>query len=125
MVRSIIIIATVLVIILGGSYFESKYINAKIEELEQNLAEVIESTREQEDNSQKLTEIHERWKKTKHVLHAFIPHNDIREVDGLIVQSNVLIQKGEYVLALTQLKKLNDMIKGIPEHYHFSFGNIF
>ena len=125
MVKSTIILFSVLALIIAASYFENRYVNSKIEEFKEELATVIENTKNEDNSSEKLKDILKWWKDTKHILHAFIPHDDIRDVDGLIVQSLTLIQKGEYSLALTQLEKLNYTIMGIPENFHFNFGNIF
>ena len=125
MVKSSVILFSVLALIIAASYFENRYVNSKIEEFKQELAVVIENAENEDDNSEKLEDILKWWKKSKHILHAFIPHNDIRDVDGLIVQSLTLMQKGEYTFALTQLEKLNNLIMGIPENFYFNFGNIF
>jgi hypothetical protein len=125
MVKSVIVIICTLAIIMGGSVFENCYVNSKFGYFEENIGAVIESAEKHEDNSEKLSETLSWWKDAKHVLHAFIPHDDIRDVDGLIAQSITLIKKGEYDLALTQLNKLNILIKSIPENFHFNFGNIF
>lgn len=125
MVKSTIILLSVLAVVLAGSYFESKYVNAKFEYFEQNLNEVIEKTKNGEDGIDELLELIHWWNKEKHLLHAFIPHNDIKDFEGIMVESYYLLINGENIHAITKLRKLDNIIKAIPENYHFSFGNIF
>lgn len=125
MVKSAIIMLSVLLIVFVACFFESKYLNSKFEYFEEELTQIINKTEEKQDSTQKLQELTDWWKKEKHFLHAFIPHNEIREIDGIMIESKSFIANGEYVFATTKLRKLNDIIISIPENYSFNFGNIF
>ena len=123
--KSTIILLSVLTIVLLASFFENKYVNSKFEYFEQNLNFVIQKAENGEDGIDGLWNIIEWWKEEKHTLHAFVPHDDIKDFDSIMVESYNLLINGENIYAVTKLKKLDNMIRGIPENYRFSFGNIF
>ncbi len=123
--KSTVILLVVLALIVGASYFESRYLTSKFEYFDMQLDAVIEDTLNEKDGSNKLQELMDWWKNEKQVLHAFVPHNEIRELDGIMAEAKTFIQNGEYDFAISKLKKLDDMIVSIPENYSFSFGNIF
>jgi hypothetical protein len=125
MVKSTIALIVVLIIIFGASYFENKYIKSKFEYFDKSLDEIIADTENKTDASEKLDSLIDWWKKEKHILHAFIPHNEIRELDGIMTESKSFIKSAYFDSAAARLKKLDDLIISIPDNYSFSLGNIF
>jgi hypothetical protein len=124
-VRSTIILLGVLALILASSYLEGLYLKSKFGYFEENLAKIIEKTDKREDDSSSLRELLKWWKGEKLVMHAFVPHNEIKDIDGMMVKAEEFIEEDCFILASAELKKLLDLIKSLPENYSFSFGNIF
>ena len=125
MVRSIIILISVLAIIASASIFEKSYFNSKMEYFDTNLDVIISQTENEEDASDNLQTLTDWWKNEKKIMHAFISHNEIKDIDGLMIESKEFIENAEYVFASAKLKRLDDMIVTLPDGYSFCFGNIF
>jgi hypothetical protein len=115
----------VLALILVSGYLEGLYVKSKFGHFEENLSKIIEKTDQKQDDSESLRQLLEWWKGEKLVMHAFVPHNEIKDIDGIMVKAEEFINEGFFILASAELKKLHDMVKSLPENYSFSFGNIF
>lgn len=125
MVKSTFVLLGVLALILVSGYLEGLYVKSKFGYFEENLAKIIEKTDQKQDDSENLRQLLEWWKGEKLIMHAFVPHNEIKDIDGMMVKAGQFINEGFFVLASAELKKLHDMVKALPENYSFSFGNIF
>lgn len=125
MVRSIIITIAIILIITGASIFETNYLNSKIEYFDSEITTIITETENDNNNTDKLQNLIEWWKNEKKYLHAFVPHNEIQDIDGLMIESKNYIENNEYIFATTKLKKLDDMILALPDTFSFCLGNIF
>lgn len=125
MVKTTVTLLIVLAVILAASFFENNYLVKNFDYFDKSLDEIIENTDKGEDSSDKLFQLTKWWKDKKNVLHAFVPHSDIRDIDGLMVEANKYIKNEMYNTAAAKLQKLDDMIVSITQNYSFNFGNIF
>lgn len=123
--KSTIILLSALALILVSSYLEGLYLKASFGYFEENLTQIIEKTDMEENDGENLEKLLDWWKGEKKIMHAFVPHNEIKDIDGMMVKSQEYIRKGFFTHASAELKRLLDTVKALPENYSFSFGNIF
>ena len=123
--KSLVTMLIALAIILTASFLENSYLIAQFEYFDKSLDVIIEDTQNKIDSSDKLKELSDWWKKEKNTMHAFVPHNDIKDIDGMLAEAESFISTGMFNTATARLKKLDDIITNIPETFSFSLGNIF
>ena len=58
-------------------------------------------------------------------MHAFISHNDIKELDMWLSEGIAFTKSGKYEEAYTKYVVIADLCKSIPKGYLIRFENVF
>ncbi|PWM71290.1 MAG: hypothetical protein DBX59_09250 [Bacillota bacterium] len=125
MVKSIVSILICFALIVGAAIYEHNFINRQFEEFNSAIECLYEKTREHTASRQDVVAAQENWRKKKEVLHAFIPHNDIKEMELWLAETLSLISYEKYEDALSKMDVLKELCLQIPTTYRLSLSNIF
>jgi len=125
MVKVNIIALILFVLIIGGGILETKYINDKFKYYETEVASIAELAGKKEDSGDRLEKLTAEWKNDKQRLHIMIPHNELKDVELIMAESDNLIKGGKYELAEAKLRALQISLEAIPGIISISVGNIF
>ena len=68
--------------------------------------------------------VQSNWIEKKKVLHIFIPHNDIKEVDLWLSESATLVRDKEWKDAISKIEVLKELSEQIPKTFTLSLENI-
>ena len=125
MVKSLVSIFICLALIAGGAIYEHAFIDRQFGEFSAAVETLYDKTREEVATRQDVEAVQQNWRKKKDVLHAFIPHNDIKEVELWLGETLSLVSYGKYEDALSKMDVLKELCRQIPKTYSLSFCNIF
>lgn len=124
MVKSIISMVVVAIILAVGAYFESNFVSRQFDELEEVLNVLYEKVDDQTATEADVYAVQNNWLNKKRYLHAFIPHNEIKEVDLWLSETVTLVDKKEWTDALSKVEVLIELSEQIPKTFKISFENI-
>ena len=68
--------------------------------------------------------VQNNWIEKKKVLHVFIPHNEIKEVDLWLSESATLVRDKEWKDAISKIEVLKELAEQIPKTFILSLENI-
>lgn len=125
MIKTIVSAAIVAVILLIGAIFEVNFIKTEFNEFAKETAIVYEKTENSVANEDDVYRLQEKWLKSKSKLHAFIPHNEIKEFDLWIAESVKLVKNQKWEDALSKLEVIKELAEQVPKTFEVSFANIF
>jgi hypothetical protein len=114
----------VAIILAVGAYFESNFVSRQFNELEQVLNVLYEKVDDQTATESDVYAVQDNWLNKKKYLHAFIPHNEIKEVDLWLSETVTLVDKKEWTDALSKVEVLLELSEQIPKTFKISFENI-
>ncbi len=125
MVKSIIYVIVSSLIISVGVIFENSFIKKNFDELYTITNTLYQKTEENTANAEDVKVLQRCWENKKKILHAFIPHNEIKEFDMWIGETITLVQYEKWEDALSRLDVVRELAKEIPKTFKISFANIF
>jgi len=86
---------------------------------------MIEKAENETATEEDMINLQKNWEEKKRYLHAFIPHNEIKEI-GLWLSEAIAFTKYENYEELTdKLKVLYDLSIQVPKQFLVRFENIF
>lgn len=124
MVKAFYTALIALLIVVGASYFEQRYIKNTFEELTSIASVVQEKTEDKTAVKDDVLSLQDFWIEKKRTLHVFIPHNDIKEVDLWISEAVTLVENKMWEDALSKLEVVIEMAEQIPKTYLLRVENI-
>ena len=86
MVKTIISILCVAVILSVGAIYESNFVSRQFKEFNTVLCVLYEKVDDEVATQDDVYAVQKNWLDKKTYLHAFIPHNEIKEVDLWLLQ---------------------------------------
>lgn len=125
MVKSIFYVIISTLIITVGVIFENNFIKKNFDELYSITNILYEKTEEKTANAEDVKVLQKCWENKKKSLHAFIPHNEIKEFDMWIGETITLVMYEKWEDALSRLDVVRELAKEIPKTFQISFANIF
>lgn len=125
MVKSIISIFVALAIIFGGAAYERNFVKRQFDEFDVVLESLYEKTENCTANKEDVLAAQMNWVKKKEVLHIFIPHNEIKEVDLWLAETISLVAFEKYEDALSKIDVLLELCEQIPKTFRLDISNIF
>lgn len=125
MVKNIVTTIVALAIIVTGAMFEQHYVNREFATFDNALETLYEKTEQKTANKEDVLAVQQWWVKKKESLHAYIPHNDIKEIDYWLAEAVSLVKTGQYDLALSKIEVLRELCEHIPGTFGIEFENIF
>ena len=124
MVRSTISMLCVALLLLVGSIFETHFVQKQFNDFHQVLeilyVKVDEETATQDD----VYAVQKNWLDKKKSLHAFIPHNEIKEVDLWLAESATLVRDKQWQDAISKIEVLKELTEQIPRTFLLSWENV-
>ncbi len=124
MVKAFYTALIALLIVVGASYFEQRYIKNTFDDLTCIASVVQEKTENKTAVKEDVLSLQNFWIEKKRTLHVFIPHNDIKEVDLWISEAVTLVEKEMWEDALSKLEVVIEMAEQIPKTYLLRVENI-
>ena len=125
MVKSAISIIVIAILIAVGAIFEHHIINKNFTEFSIIVESLYEKTEQGIATKQDGISAQKAWEEKKKVLHAFIPHTEIKEIDLWISETISLLAYGKTEDVLSKLDVIRELIKETPKNFILSFSNVF
>lgn len=124
MVKSIITVLVALAIIFGGAAYEQNFVKRQFDEFNVVLETLYVKTENNTANKEDVLAVQKNWVDKKNVLHIFIPHNEIKEVDLWLAETISLVAYGKYEDALSKIDVLLELCEQIPHTFRLHISNI-
>lgn len=124
MVKTIITIIITTLLLIGGAIFETNFINKQFDEFHDVLNVLYKKVDDQTATQNDVYAVQENWIEKKKVLHIFIPHNDIKEMDLWLSESATLVRDKEWNDAISKIEVLRELSEQIPKSFVIAVENI-
>ena len=124
MVKTIITALAVVLLLLVGSILECFFIKDTFKEVGVETDAVYQKILDEEASEEDIYNLQDVWLNKKRFLHAFIPHNEIKEIDLWIAETVKLVKDEKWIDALSKLEVVKELIEQIPRTFNISFENI-
>ena len=124
MVKTIISICVVSLLLLVGSIYENNFINRQFDELNTVLVVLYDKIDNETATQDDVYAVQKNWLSKKKVLHIFIPHNEIKEIDLWLSESATLVRDKEWKDAISKIEVLIELTEQIPKTFVLSLENI-
>ncbi len=124
MVRSIISMVVVALIFFAGSFYENNFVNRQFNEFSYVLEVLYEKVDDQTATQDDVYAVQKNWLDKKRFLHAFIPHNEIKEVDLWLAESATLVRDEKWEDAISKIEVLKELSEQIPKTFKVSWENV-
>ena len=118
---SILVVASLLIV---GSIYEHTFIKRQFDEFNQVLTVLYEKIDDETATQDDVYAVQKNWLSKKKVLHIFIPHNEIKEIDLWLSESVTLVRDKEWKDAISKIEVLIELSEQIPKTFVLSFENI-
>ena len=124
MVKTIISILVVGLLLFVGAIYENNFVKKQFSEINQVLVTLYDKIDENTATQDDVYAVQKNWIAKKKVLHIFIPHNDIKEVDLWLAESATLVRDKEWKDAISKIEVLIELTEQIPNTFRLSLENI-
>lgn len=111
-------------LIFVGAYFESNFVKGKFEEFHEVLTVLYEKIDDKTAVQEDVYSVQKNWLEKKRKLHAFIPHNEIKEIDLWLAESVTLVRDEEWTDAISKIEVLIELCEQIPKTFTLSWENV-
>lgn len=125
MVKSIITVIVSALILAGAAIYEQIYVNSAFDRLLEQALIMQEKEINKMATPADAENVRNCWIKEKEKMHAFISHNDIKELDMWLSEGIAFTKSGKYEEAYTKYVVIADLCKSIPKGYLIRFENVF
>lgn len=125
MIRTIFSIAIALMIIIGASFFDVWYVNKTFALFEEAVDSLYNKTEAKTATIEDGKAVQTFWLEKKRVLHVWIPHTCIQEIDYQLDEAAGCIYVRDYDSALPKLELVKGICRSVPHSYTITFPNIF
>ena len=125
MVKSVITIIVSALILASAAIYEQIYVNSAFDRLLEQALIMQEKETNKTATPADAENVRNCWIKEKEKMHAFISHNDIKELDMWLSEGIAFTKSGKYEEAYTKYVVIADLCKSIPKGYLIRFENVF
>lgn len=125
MVKSVITVIVSALILAGAAIYEQIYVNSAFDRLLEQALVMQEKETNKTATPADAENVRNCWIKEKEKMHAFISHNDIKELDMWLSEGIAFTKNGKYEEAYTKYVVIADLCKSIPKGYLIRFENVF
>lgn len=125
MVKSVITVIVSALILAGAAIYEQIYVNSAFDRLLEQALIMQEKEINKTATPADAENVKNCWIKEKEKMHAFISHNDIKELDMWLSEGIAFTKSGKYEEAYTKYVVIADLCKSIPKGYLIRFENVF
>ena len=124
MVKTIISMTVVSILLIVGAWFESNFVNRQFNEFQTVLESLYEKVDDETAVMDDVYAVQKNWIEKKKYLHAFIPHNEIKEVDLWLSESATLVRDKEWEDAISKIEVLKELSEQIPKTFSLKIENL-
>lgn len=124
MVKTVLSIILVCLILISGAIYENDFVHRQFDEFNKVLTVLYEKVDNQTATQDDVYAVQKNWINKKKVLHIFIPHNDIKEVDLWLSESATLVRDKEWTDAISKIEVLIELSEQIPKTFVLTLDNI-
>ena len=124
MVKSIISMLIVALIFFAGSLYESRFVHDQFNEFSYVLEILYEKVDDEVATQDDVYAVQKNWLDKKRFLHAFIPHNEIKEIDLWLSESATLVRDKQWEDAISKIEVLKELSEQIPKTFRVSWENV-
>lgn len=125
MVKSVITVIVSALILAGAAIYEQIYVDSAFDRLFEQALIMQEKEINKTATPADAENVRNCWIKEKEKMHAFISHNDIKELDMWLSEGIAFTKSGKYEEAYTKYVVIADLCKSIPKGYLIRFENVF
>ena len=125
MVKSVITVIVSALILASAAIYEQIYVNSAFDRLLEQALIMQEKEINKTATPADAENVRNCWIKEKEKMHAFISHNDIKELDMWLSEGIAFTKSGKYEEAYTKYVVIADLCKSIPKGYLIRFENVF
>lgn len=112
------------VIIVTGAIFESNFIHRQFSEFHGVLEVLYDKVDNETATIDDVYAVQKNWLDKKRVLHVFIPHNEIKEIDLWLSESATLVRDKVWQDAVSKIEVLKELTEQIPKTFVLSWENV-
>ena len=116
--------ALVVILITAGAIYEIDFVQRQFKELGEITAVLYDKVAEESASEDDVLAVQKSWLEKKKYLHAFIPHNEIKEIDLWLSEAVSLVKNKEWHDAISKLQVLKDLAEEIPKTFVISIEHI-
>ena len=124
MVKSLVSMLCVAAILLTAAVYEADFVKRQFNEFHNVLEVLYEKVDAETATQDDVYAVQKNWIEKKEVLHIFIPHNEIKEVDLWLSESATLVRDKEWKDAISKIEVLKELAEQIPKTFVLSWENI-
>ncbi len=124
MVKSLVSMILVSIVLFAGSILESSYVKNQFEDFHSVLEILYEKVDDNSATKDDVYAVQNHWLEKKRILHAFIPHNEIKEIDLWLAETVTLVRDKEWNDAISKVEVLKELTEQIPKTFVLSWENI-
>lgn len=124
MVKTVISVICVALLLTIGTIFETNFISRQFDEFDVVLCTLYDKIDDQTATQDDVYAVQKNWLEKKRYLHAFIPHNEIKEVDLWLSETATLVRDKEWHDAISKIEVLKELSEQIPHTFKISWENI-
>lgn len=125
MVKSIISAACALIILFAAAFYEGTYVKNTFNAFHSYLSQTEEKLERQTACAEDARALQRFWLDKKRVLHVFIPHNEIKEIDLWLAECAAFTAEGDFEEAKSKITVLLCLSEQIPKTFLLKAENIF
>lgn len=124
MKKTIITIIAVVILLTAGAIYENRFILNEFNDFDTSLSTLYSKIENQTATDLDVYAVQSKWVEKKHHLHAFIPHNEIKEVDLWLAESVIYVKNKQWEEALPKIEVLRELAEQIPITFSVRLENI-
>ena len=125
MIRTIVSIFITLAILVGVSAFELFYVEYTFKHFHEILLTLYDKVENASATYEDGLTVQNYWQRKKEILHIWVPHTALQEMDLHLDESIGYIYLQDYPNALPKLEVLIGLSENIPRSYKIGVPNIF
>ena len=124
MVKSIYSIIIAVAILLFAGIGEQIYLKNVFAEIHEDFVMAYQKIENGDASSDDVNAIKTKWIAKKNVLHLFISHNDIKEMDLWLSEAVAYLKLGKNDESISKMEVAINLCEQIPKHYLIRLENI-
>ena len=125
MIRTIISAIITLALIIGVSIYELHFVQTTFEVFCSEVRTLKQKTELGIANYSDGLAMRSYWDKKKHVLHVWVPHSSLAEIDYQLDEAIGCLYTQDYQSALPVIEVILGLSENVPYGYTLKLGNIF
>lgn len=114
-----------LALIVGGGVLEQITLSRQFETFDRTLDELALKIEQKTATVEEMDQLEQWWDEAKRVMHTYIPHTEIREIDYWLAEAKSLVKTKNYELAEAKLTVLRTITSALPDNFRINFENLF